>query len=138
MIDLNETILTFSQAAREIPGGRHRATIDHWATIGIRGGIRLEFEIIAGRKVTTREALVRFLDACREHHWKGIANGDVIERALAAKEKQRLAVPDPSTNFREARTHHNSKTSSPPKTAHHVPKSAGKPPQNLIRSTRPD
>ena len=67
MLDLKtETPITFAEAARLVPGGVHRATVASWADKGIRNGIKLECEIIAGRKWTSREALERFLDACRE------------------------------------------------------------------------
>jgi hypothetical protein len=89
MLDLTtETPITFAQAARLVPGGVHRATVASWAEKGIRNGIKLEYEIIAGRKKTTPEALGRFLDACRQRGWAGIANGHMYERVMAAKEQQ--------------------------------------------------
>ena len=87
MLDLqNEKMINFSQAARLIPGGVHRATIGRWARTGVRG-IRLECEIIGGRTVTTEEAVWRFLAACREKRFAGIANAAWIELAMAEKER---------------------------------------------------
>jgi hypothetical protein len=89
---LNETVITFAQAGREVPGEVHRGTISRWARIGVRG-IRLESVIIGGRTVTSVEALYRFLAACREHRWAGIANGYTYEQVLAARERLRKRRP---------------------------------------------
>ena len=87
MIDLEtESVIKFAEAARLVPLEVHRATVARWAKTGVRG-IRLECLIIAGRTVTTKEALDRFLAACRERRWIGIAKGDWLERAFIKKER---------------------------------------------------
>ena len=67
MIDINcEQLLTLSQAAKRFPGrnGGNIAvsTLHRWATCGV-GGIRLETVVVGGRKMTSAEALQRFVNA---------------------------------------------------------------------------
>ena len=63
---LEETVLTMSEAARQLPrlGGKqpHPNTIWRWCRKGLRG-VTLQYAKIGGRMVTSREALVRFSEA---------------------------------------------------------------------------
>ena len=65
----DETILSFSEAAKKLPSinGRkpHGSTLWRWARRGI-GGIRLESRRLGGRFVTSMEALERFSTALSE------------------------------------------------------------------------
>ncbi len=67
MIDtLTESVLTFSQAADELPRRRrgrktHVSTLYRWATAGCRGVV-LETIQIGGSRCTSREALQRFFE----------------------------------------------------------------------------
>jgi len=58
-----ETLIDFAAAAREFPG---RAvciqTLHRWRLHGVRGA-KLESCIIGGRRFTSREAVVRFVEA---------------------------------------------------------------------------
>lgn len=58
----NESILTFSQAARSLPGTTHISTIHRWRLRGIRG-VKLESCLIGGNRYTSKEALHRFVNA---------------------------------------------------------------------------
>lgn len=59
-IDINsESLLTFSVAARSLPGQPHVSTIHRWRLRGVRG-IKLETALIGGIRYTSREALQRF------------------------------------------------------------------------------
>src|SRR5436190_235143 len=60
MIDLlAETLIPFSQAARELPGRPHRATLHRWRSRGVRG-VKLETCLVGGRRFTSYEAIKRF------------------------------------------------------------------------------
>jgi hypothetical protein len=67
MIDsTSETLLTFSQAADELPRRRrgrkvHTSTLHRWATSGC-GGVVLETLRTPGGRLTSREALQRFFE----------------------------------------------------------------------------
>lgn len=71
MIDTkHEELLTFSQASRYFPPGRrgkrpHRATLYRWSVYGVHG-IRLESIAMPSCRVTSREAIARFLQALTE------------------------------------------------------------------------
>lgn len=58
-----ELHLRFTEAAREVPGGPvHVQTIHRWAHLGVCG-IQLESILVGRRRVTSREALLRFIAA---------------------------------------------------------------------------
>lgn len=69
---LDETVISLSQAAREVPSLRqgkqtNPATIWRWAKYGVqhaKGCVKLETVTFAGRTATTREAVKRFLARC--------------------------------------------------------------------------
>ena len=56
--------LPVAEAVRlEIGETRDRSTLHAWATRGGRYGIRLETKMVGGRRVTSRAAVRRFIDA---------------------------------------------------------------------------
>lgn len=59
----NETIISMTEAARMIPGRPTTATVWRWTTRGV-AGIKLESLKIGGRRLTSREAVERFMAAC--------------------------------------------------------------------------
>lgn len=60
-IDIScETLLSFSQAAKTLPGNPHISTIHRWRLRGIRGQ-KLETILVGGRRFTSVEALERFI-----------------------------------------------------------------------------
>lgn len=69
---LSEQIISLSQAARELPSLRNNRpvaapTIWRWTRHGVKAGdkmIKLETTWLAGRAVTSREAVKRFLEEC--------------------------------------------------------------------------
>lgn len=62
MAILDESLISLSKAARLAPGRPHLSTVWRWATAGFRG-IRLETVTVAGRRLTSAEALRRFFEA---------------------------------------------------------------------------
>jgi Protein of unknown function (DUF1580) len=66
MIELaSEPLLTFREAARELPGSRHVSTLHRWRRCGIRGN-KLETLVIGGRRYTSLAALQRFAQLTTE------------------------------------------------------------------------
>jgi hypothetical protein len=62
MIDIkSDELLTFSQAAKRLPGRPHSSTIWRWHMRGVRG-IRLETVLIGGRRYTSVDALQLFVE----------------------------------------------------------------------------
>jgi hypothetical protein len=57
----NEQLLSLADAAKELPNRPNVATLWRWRTKGIRG-VRLETLLCGGRRMTSREALARFLE----------------------------------------------------------------------------
>ena len=76
MIDVNnEVILTLQEAARLFPGRRlgKRSSVRsvwRWVSKGHRG-IKLESLKVAGRRMTSREAIARFCDQCTAMEFAG-------------------------------------------------------------------
>jgi hypothetical protein len=63
MIDLaNETPLTLKEAAARLPGRPHLGTLHRWIAKGVRG-VHLEAGLLGGKRITSLEAVQRFLDA---------------------------------------------------------------------------
>ena len=61
-ISLEESLITLTQASNRLPTRPHVSTIWRWYTRGVRG-VRLETIVIAGRRLTSIEALDRFAAA---------------------------------------------------------------------------
>ena len=57
---LEEKLLTLTEAAKIAPGRPHTASLTRWCKKGIRG-VRLESLVCAGRRMTSREAVMRFV-----------------------------------------------------------------------------
>lgn len=63
MISVSESLLTLSEAARSLPGGRvHVSTLHRWRLRGVRG-IKLETMMRGGVRMTSMAALERFFVA---------------------------------------------------------------------------
>lgn len=62
-IDLDsETIITLGEACRAVPPhGISPATMARWIQRGVRGGARFETVLVGGRRLTSREAIARFI-----------------------------------------------------------------------------
>ena len=61
MIDIQtEKVLTFTQAAKALPGRPNVATLWRWRTAGCRG-VKLETVLVGGKRYTSREAIQRFV-----------------------------------------------------------------------------
>jgi hypothetical protein len=57
-----EELLTFKQAAAELPGRPHISTLHRWRLRGTKG-IRLTTCVVGGRRYTSREAIRQFVAA---------------------------------------------------------------------------
>lgn len=79
-IDLeSETLISLTEAAALVPYRRpHLSALYRWCDAGVRG-VRLETARVAGRRVTSRQALQRFF--ARLNHEEPEAAGAVIDRA---------------------------------------------------------
>ncbi|MCC9608553.1 DUF1580 domain-containing protein [Blastopirellula sp. JC732] len=55
----SESLLSFAEAARRLPGRPNISTLHRWRLHGIRG-VKLESALIGGRRYTSVEALERF------------------------------------------------------------------------------
>ncbi len=75
---LDETVLTFSEAAERLPAinGRkiHASSVWRWARKGI-GGVYLESRRLGGRYLTSLEALERFAEKLSKLPAKGKTEG---------------------------------------------------------------
>jgi len=60
-LPLSESLLTLSDAAKELPSRPNIATVFRWVSHGCRG-VRLEVVKLGGKTLTSREALQRFAD----------------------------------------------------------------------------
>jgi hypothetical protein len=93
MIDpLSESLVTFTEATKLLPGRPNLATLWRWRTAGVRG-IKLESVLVGGKRYTSREALQRFVERTT-----AVADGQPIpsrtsrqaERSRRAARKQNL------------------------------------------------
>jgi len=62
MLNTDEKLLTFAQAAAWLPSRPHVATLHRWRLKGVHG-VRLETVRIGGRRYTSQEAISRFVAA---------------------------------------------------------------------------
>ena len=58
----SETLLTFVEAARRQPHPVHVSTLHRWRLAGVKG-VRLETCMYGGRRMTSLEAIKRFVSA---------------------------------------------------------------------------
>jgi len=89
MIDIHtEKLVDFQEATRLFPkrSGKHPhlATLHRWALDGSKG-VRLEFVRMGSRRVTSVEAIQRFLDRATEADLA--ANGATPEKPTASRSK---------------------------------------------------
>jgi len=64
MIDpATETLIPWQQVAKHVPGQPHLSTLWRWRLKGIKGN-RLETLSIGGKRFSSLQAVVRFIDAC--------------------------------------------------------------------------
>lgn len=99
MLDLeNEDVISISEAARSMPGGRvHPSTIFRWATKGCSGTV-LETARSGGKRVTTRQAVRRFNErltagnSATAHQPVNHHNADARQRSLAQAERELQAA----------------------------------------------
>lgn len=80
-----ERCIPLSQSPKYIPGKPNASTPYRWATVGVRGGIRLETLVVGGVRYTSIEAIQRF-----------------IERTTAASAGASAPLPRPTTRQRQA------------------------------------
>jgi hypothetical protein len=88
VIDLSaEEIISFAEASALIATRPSVSTISRWCSTGCHG-IHLESTYIGARRKTTKQAIERFLTACRERGWAGMHDNSayVLERAMARRE----------------------------------------------------
>lgn len=61
MIDIqSETLLTFAEAAKRLPGRPNLSTLHRWRLAGVRG-VKLETCLIGGKRYCSVESLDRFV-----------------------------------------------------------------------------
>lgn len=95
MIDLmSESLLTFSQATKYLPGNPHISTIHRWRLRGVRGH-KLESILVGGRRFTSRQALERFAA-------KTTAAADGEQPPISSPRQQRRAYETADRELREA------------------------------------
>jgi len=90
---LAETLISIPRAAREMPGGRvNAATAWRWATHGVRGVV-LETIVVGGRRrLTSREAIRRFVVATSAAAGQRVSDPTAGQRAAAAGEQLKLRL----------------------------------------------
>ena len=94
MIDLSsETLLTFPQAAKFLPGNPHISTIHRWRLRGVRG-CKLDTVLVGGRRFTSAEALERFAA-----HTTAAANGE--QPPTRTPRQRRRAIENAERELRE-------------------------------------
>jgi hypothetical protein len=91
MIDVNEeTLLTFAEVTKSIPGRPHVSTLHRWRQKGVRG-VKLETLLVGGRRMVSREALERFftnITAAAENDAPSARTPRQRERAIAQAEQE--------------------------------------------------
>lgn len=58
---LRESVISVSEAAKVFPRAVHRSTVHRWIADGV-DGVRLEIARMGARRVTSHEAVSRFLE----------------------------------------------------------------------------
>jgi uncharacterized protein DUF1580 len=84
-----ESPISFREASEMIATHPSTSTISRWCKVGCRR-IKLESTYYGGRRKTSREAVLRFLVACRERGFAGMADGYGLEKAMAEMEELAL------------------------------------------------
>jgi hypothetical protein len=82
---LEETLLSLPDACSAFPGRKvSRATLHRWRLSGVRGVV-LETVMIGGRRLTSLEAIKRFLDAQNEQPVDSLTATDRAVRSAVAR-----------------------------------------------------
>jgi len=86
---VDEDLITFVEAAKMIPRPKppNRATISRWASVGVRG-IKLESIYVGGRKVTSKQAVERFLQAGYKNGFRGFESRFEMMEAMKKRMQQ--------------------------------------------------
>lgn len=92
---LDESLISLSEATRELPGRLHIATVHRYARKGVRGHL-LETVTCGGRIYTSREACRRFLAAQNQQQRNsgsgGFSNPQRPEQERVARELDALGL----------------------------------------------
>ena len=101
---LNEDIVSMTEARQFLRTRPHPSTIWRWYKRGVRG-VKLETAVLGGRRVTSKEAIQRFVDATTAAHDAGAASPAIPihetlrrRRAAIARAERELAeagIPPP-------------------------------------------
>ena len=81
----SESLLTLNEARTAFPGGKRiaLATLHRWRLTGVRG-VKLETIVIGHRRLTSREAIQRFIAAQN--------TGDSVAPTITAEQRHRQAM----------------------------------------------
>ena len=86
MIDIeSEQLLSLSEATKHVPGRPHISTLWRWATKPNRYGVILETVVSGGKRLTSREAIKRCVEATT-----AAANGTTVKPSTT-KQRDRIA-----------------------------------------------
>jgi adenosylmethionine-8-amino-7-oxononanoate aminotransferase len=89
----SENVINITQAANQIPGRPHRATVWRWILNGLHG-IRLESVKVGGRRFTSEEAIERFIARTT-----AVANGE--QPPACTRQEQERAIRSAEQVVRE-------------------------------------
>jgi hypothetical protein len=85
MIDPNtEELISCSEAAKGIPGRPNTSTVWRWQQRGVRG-IKLESVLVGGKRMTSREAVDRFIAAVN-----AAADGEQVQPETPAQRQRAI------------------------------------------------
>jgi Protein of unknown function (DUF1580) len=79
----NRDVLTFAEAARELPGKPSPCTLWRWRSRGIRG-VKLKTVLRGGRRFVSRQQLADFIEATTN---RGAARDEPVRNAGATTER---------------------------------------------------
>jgi hypothetical protein len=70
----------------------HRTTLERWAKVGIRGGIKLETALLGATRVSSIEAVERFIARLNDTtHTTQDVDGSATRRTRTTKQRQRAS-----------------------------------------------
>ncbi|MBL9165831.1 MAG: DUF1580 domain-containing protein [Planctomycetaceae bacterium] len=85
MIDVGEErLLPLQAAANALPGCPHISTLHRWRMRGVRG-VLLETCLIGGKRYTSREALLRFVEATTFASNSSMRSGRRLEPSIGVR-----------------------------------------------------
>ena len=88
----HEHLMSFSAAAKSLPGRPNIATLWRWRTHGVRG-VKLETILVGGRRYTSQEALERFSERIT-----AAANGEPASRRTNRQRKAAIGQAERELN----------------------------------------